>query len=452
MEMAVCNEKAGLKKKRKRKHKRRGNTTRGDHRGCDPAEDNVSTDNTGSQESPKKICLNVEPEMGQSHSEVNLPRENNEKKHDNLQCKEASGISVSTILNVKVLKEEDGMSTSPNADFCSADGKENSLVPEEPDGEGSNTIKRDNEHTEAVDHSTPSSHVEIRRKRKRNRRRGKRRSVESPKKSLESDVEDEKEVAVLGHPHEVETSSHLKNFAIEEVMSRVLLDESIDCLISEKAELLSANTKESSMVFADPLRSKDRENITMVKNDKDCLETKDCLGQSNSDGTHEKIKRERKKRRKRRKFADTLEGSLNSGVEDSREESTVNCLNEAEATSLHEHSITTNIVKNVLVEEVSIECSIGELPSEMKESEQTIKQKVPHLLACDATNDNVGAVLETKSSSRISNSSNEKDATGCSKKKLLILDVNGLLVDFVPYFPDGYTPDIIISRKAGEGK
>lgn len=415
--MAVCNSKASLEKKRRRRHKRRGDTTRGDHRGCDPAEDNASTDNIISQESPNTICLNMEPEMGQSHLEVNLLEEKNEKKHDSLQCGEASGISVLTILNVEGLKEEE---TSPNADFCSADGKENSLVPEDPNGKGTNMVKRDDEHTETVDHSTPSSHVETQRVRKRKRRRGKGKSLESSKKILESNVEDEKEVSPMSHPHEAETTSHLKDLATEEVMNGVLLEESIDCSISEKTELLSTNTKDSSMVIADPHWSKDFENTTTIKKDDDCLETKGCLAQSNSD-VHGKTKREKKKRRRRRKFADTLEGSLNSDVEDNNKDATFNCSNEVDATSLHEHSTTTEIVKNVLV-------------------------------ACDATNDNISAVLEKHSLSQISNSSNERDTTSLSKKKLLILDVNGLLVDFVPYSPDGYTPDIVISRKAGERK
>lgn len=36
-----------------------------------------------------------------------------------------------------------------------------------------------------------------------------------------------------------------------------------------------------------------------------------------------------------------------------------------------------------------------------------------------------------------------------SKKKLLVLDLNGLLADFVPSVPEGYTPHEKISGKAG---
>ncbi|XP_057952166.1 uncharacterized protein LOC131146539 [Malania oleifera] len=37
---------------------------------------------------------------------------------------------------------------------------------------------------------------------------------------------------------------------------------------------------------------------------------------------------------------------------------------------------------------------------------------------------------------------------GLSKRKLLILDVNGLLADIVPYVPEGYKADITVGRKA----
>lgn len=427
--MAVCNAKVGLEKKRKRKQRRRGNTTSGDNRGCNPGEDNAPTENNAAQESPNEMCLNMDSEMGQSHLEVNLLGEKNEEKHDDLQCGEATGISDLTFLNVKVLKEDDETSTSPNVDFCSANGKENSSVPKNPDGKATDMVKRHDEHTETIDQSTPSSHVEPQRIRKKRRRRRKGRSLGPPKESLETNIGDKKKVSLSNHPHEEETNSHLKNFVIEEVMNGVQLEESVGCPISEKTELLSAMTKESSMVITDPQKSKDFENATMVKKDDDCSEIKYCLAQSNSYDTHDKTKKERKKGGRRRKFADTFEESLNSDVEDTKKDAAFNRLNEEGAISLHEHSTTTKIVKDVLVEEVSANCSVGVHTSDVKERAETIKKNVPHSLARDAANDNISA-------------------TGLSKKKLLILDVNGLLVDFVPYFPDGYTPDFVISRKA----
>ncbi|XP_023531281.1 uncharacterized protein LOC111793569 isoform X2 [Cucurbita pepo subsp. pepo] len=442
MEMAVCDAKASLEKKRKKGHTMRGNTNDGD---CGPTEDNASTDNNVSQESLNKICLNMEPGMVQSHLEVNLTEEKNEKKRVALQCGEGSGISLSTILNVEVLKEENEMSTSLTEDFCSADGKENSLVPEDPDVIGTNMVKRDDENAETIDHSIPSSHVETQGIIKIKCHSEKERSLESPKKSLESNAEGEKKVSLLTHPHEAETTGHLITFAKEE--NGMLLEESIDCSISLETEL-SSNTKESSMVIADAHKFKDFENTSMTRKDDDSLETKDRLAQSNSDDIHGQMKREREKSRRRRKFADTLEGSLNSDAEDNKKNATYSCLNEVGATSLHEYSSTTELVTNALVEEVSFNSSLGVLTSDVKERGETINQKVPRSLACDATSDIIGAVLEKNSLSRISNSSNERDATGFPKKKLLILDVNGLLVDFVPYFPDGYTPDIVISSKA----
>ncbi|KAA0058001.1 MATH and LRR domain-containing protein PFE0570w-like protein [Cucumis melo var. makuwa] len=431
MEMAVCDAKASLEKKRKRKQRRRGKTTRDDNKGCNPAEDNASVENNVSQESLNGMCLNMVPEMRQSQLEVNLLGEKNQEKHDDLQCGEATGISVLTPLNVEILKEDDETSTSPNVDFCLAEGKENSSVPKDPDGNGTNMVKRDDERTETMDHSAPSSHVESQRTRKKRRRRRKRKSVESPKKCLETNMEDENKVSLLIHSHEEETNNHPKKFVVEEVMNGVLLEESVDCTISKKTELVSANIEESSMVVAGPKKSKDFENVKMVKEDDGCLETKYSLAQSNNDDNPGKRKREVTiaKGRRGRKFADTFEESLNFYVKDTKKDAAFNCVNEEGATSMHEHSTTTKIVKDVMVEEVLVNCSVGAHTSDVKEREETIKKKVPHSLACDATNDNISA-------------------TGLSKKKLLILDVNGLLVDFVPYFPDGYTPDFVISRKA----
>lgn len=39
---------------------------------------------------------------------------------------------------------------------------------------------------------------------------------------------------------------------------------------------------------------------------------------------------------------------------------------------------------------------------------------------------------------------------GCSRKKLLVLDINGLLADIVSPPPKNVTRDTTISRKAGE--
>ncbi|KAE8652437.1 uncharacterized protein LOC101219396 [Cucumis sativus] len=408
MEMAVCDAKASLEKKRKRKQRRRGNTTRDDNKGCNPAEDNASAENNVSQESLNGMCLNTDPKMRQSQLEVNLLGEKNQEKHDDSQCGEATGISVLAPLNVKILKGDDETSTSPNVDFCLADGKENSSVPKDPDGNGTIMVKRDDEHTETMDHSASSSHVESQRTRKKRRRRRKGRSLESPKKCLETNMEDENKVSLLNHSHEEQTNNHPKKFVVE-VMNGVLLEESVDCSISEKTELVSANIEESSMVVAGPKKSKDFENAKMVKEDDDCSETKYSLAQSNNDDTPGKRKREVTitKGRRRRKFADTFEESLNFHVKETKKDVAFNCVNEEGATSMHGGAHT----------------------SDVKEREEFIKKKVPHSLVCNATNDNISA-------------------SGFSKKKLLILDVNGLLVDFVPYFPDGYTPDFVISRKA----
>lgn len=52
--------------------------------------------------------------------------------------------------------------------------------------------------------------------------------------------------------------------------------------------------------------------------------------------------------------------------------------------------------------------------------------------------------------SQISDPSPQRALMDSSRKKLLILDVNGLLLDIVPYAPSGYISDAIISMKPGE--
>uniref|UniRef100_A0A5B6ZQF9 FCP1 homology domain-containing protein n=1 Tax=Davidia involucrata TaxID=16924 RepID=A0A5B6ZQF9_DAVIN len=55
---------------------------------------------------------------------------------------------------------------------------------------------------------------------------------------------------------------------------------------------------------------------------------------------------------------------------------------------------------------------------------------------------------EEQRSLQVVQSSPERAVIGCFRKKLLILDVNGLLVDIVPYVSDGYQADTVVARKA----
>ncbi|KAG6687099.1 hypothetical protein I3842_11G053500 [Carya illinoinensis] len=59
-----------------------------------------------------------------------------------------------------------------------------------------------------------------------------------------------------------------------------------------------------------------------------------------------------------------------------------------------------------------------------------------------------GIVVKEHKFSEILESASEKSLLDSSKKKLLILDLNGLLADIVPYVPNGYNADIMISGKA----
>ncbi|PQM36675.1 uncharacterized protein Pyn_25451 [Prunus yedoensis var. nudiflora] len=85
--------------------------------------------------------------------------------------------------------------------------------------------------------------------------------------------------------------------------------------------------------------------------------------------------------------------------------------------------------------------------------EQTeTKTEVPSLppLAVKADVD-VAVNVKEGNLSQISDCAAERSLVSCSKKKLLILDINGLLADIVPQefsIPKRYKPDITISRKA----
>ncbi|KAK6925129.1 FCP1 homology domain [Dillenia turbinata] len=67
------------------------------------------------------------------------------------------------------------------------------------------------------------------------------------------------------------------------------------------------------------------------------------------------------------------------------------------------------------------------------------------------TNDNNVDVLEEKEiSPRASHYALEKALVPHGSRILLILDINGILADIVPYVPDDYRPDVVIGRKAGQ--
>uniref|UniRef100_A0A5B6ZLW6 FCP1 homology domain-containing protein n=1 Tax=Davidia involucrata TaxID=16924 RepID=A0A5B6ZLW6_DAVIN len=66
-----------------------------------------------------------------------------------------------------------------------------------------------------------------------------------------------------------------------------------------------------------------------------------------------------------------------------------------------------------------------------------------------AIKDDASLVINNEECSlQVVQSSPGRVLTGCFRRKLLILDVNGLLVDIVPYVSDGYQADTVVARKA----
>ncbi|KAJ9677259.1 hypothetical protein PVL29_022323 [Vitis rotundifolia] len=86
--------------------------------------------------------------------------------------------------------------------------------------------------------------------------------------------------------------------------------------------------------------------------------------------------------------------------------------------------------------------------AENVEEETEVKEIIPSSSHLGAIKDDVELVNKEENPPHTSQSLPERAVSCHSRKKLLILDVNGLLADIVPYFVEGYTPDIVVSRKS----
>lgn len=118
------------------------------------------------------------------------------------------------------------------------------------------------------------------------------------------------------------------------------------------------------------------------------------------------------------------------------------------------------------VEEASVCCSFGEHDDEAStikelimstpscvppglENAETAKEEVVCFTDSGETSSVVNAMAEEETPPLVLDTSEKGDSIGSTTKKLLVLDVNGLLADFICYVPPGYKPDIIIRQKAG---
>ncbi|XP_011650222.1 uncharacterized protein LOC101203219 isoform X1 [Cucumis sativus] len=117
------------------------------------------------------------------------------------------------------------------------------------------------------------------------------------------------------------------------------------------------------------------------------------------------------------------------------------------------------------VEEASVCCSFGEHDDEAStikelimstpscvppglENAETAKEEVVCFTDSGETSSVVNAMAEEETPPLVLDTSEKGDSIGSTTKKLLVLDVNGLLADFICYVPPGYKPDIIIRQKA----
>lgn len=128
--------------------------------------------------------------------------------------------------------------------------------------------------------------------------------------------------------------------------------------------------------------------------------------------------------------------ALEKIVEGAEEETSVCC-------SVGDHDVETSASKEQIISTPSC------MPPELENAE-TAKEEVVCFSVSGETSGSVDAIFEEKTPLQVLDTSEKGDSIGSSSKKLLVLDVNGLLADFICYVPYGYKPDIIIGQKAGD--
>ncbi|KAF8399609.1 hypothetical protein HHK36_015478 [Tetracentron sinense] len=84
---------------------------------------------------------------------------------------------------------------------------------------------------------------------------------------------------------------------------------------------------------------------------------------------------------------------------------------------------------------------------EVSPTECKMEGKIPSLSNVDVRKDAITLVVINKEV-EASHSSPERALISCSRRKLLILDLNGLLADIVSFVPDGYEADMKFAKKA----
>ncbi|KDP31363.1 hypothetical protein JCGZ_11739 [Jatropha curcas] len=111
--------------------------------------------------------------------------------------------------------------------------------------------------------------------------------------------------------------------------------------------------------------------------------------------------------------------------------------NRLERIQAGEPAASVTVLENALTEKTSSYCSSGDFL--LLESKNIIEAK---------RDSDIDVPIKEENLSKASASSIKGPQAGCADKKLLILDVNGLLADIVPYCYDSYKADIIISGKS----
>lgn len=153
--------------------------------------------------------------------------------------------------------------------------------------------------------------------------------------------------------------------------------------------------------------------------------------------------RPEKEKQKKRNVSESVKNSLESFNEDSKSHSNI------QESSLKE----VKDIKVTIIDESSEKSNEIELNTSANNLEKVTKMEeiTPSSHLGVIKNDGLNPVVkEEEMHPQTLQSSPSRALNVRRKKKLLILDVNGLLADIVPYVPDGCEPDIMIRRKSGE--
>ena len=328
-----------------------------------------------------------------------------------------------------------------------------------------------------LEKTEPSAEVGSSHKKTNKRKKQKRRHNEFQTNGIERDLQEgghmsSADLIIINHSEQVEggfisDTSSIENHDDEAVDDAVVLEMRDDININKRKKNIKTYSRRKTK-----FSNFSENNLESIK--EDGMNSPQKVVQSNSTGVYSS------------KHLDNDLGSVLSGnklerlqVEDgtsvhplediAMEVAFVNCAACKPASEKRKKKMDSNLKdatdENVFVKMPIVPAEISEPVNEVKldkmkvalqdeaesmKEETEVKEIIPSSSHLGALKDDVELVNREENPPDISQSQPERAVICHSRKKLLILDVNGLLADIVPYFVEGYKPDIIVSRKSGQ--